>query len=376
MQPARRVSAPADRRCFAERHAMIPARELPHLGPLRLPEDSPVPALLRRIGLAAALIVIVAVVLWWDRDGLRDNAHPEQPLNFVGVFYFTVVSLTTVGYGDITPVTDEARLINAVLLTPIRVFLWALFLGTAYELTLLRLRFQEDRQMKDLRERLNDHVIVCGYGVKGRAIVDELLAHGQPRDQIVAIDTSEEAVAAAARDGLVALRGDASRESLLRAAAVEKATAVMAAPNRDDACVLMCLTVRNLAPSVQIIASAREEENVKLLYGAGADLVVTPSVSGGRLMAAAVRQRAVPHVLEDILAFGHGLAMAERIVQPEEAGLRVGELPGLDGVLILGVLRGREHVSFQHLATLRLASEDAVVYLVDESTGAQGMPHP
>src|SRR5687767_7616689 len=159
---------------------MVTPRDLPHLGPLRLPEGSPVSALLRRIGLAVALILIVAVVLWWDRDGLRDTAHPDRSITFVDVFYFTVVSLTTVGYGDIVPVTDLARLINALLLTPIRIFLWVLFLGTAYELTLLRLRFREERQMKDLHDRLRDHVVVCGYGVKGRAIVSELLAHGQP----------------------------------------------------------------------------------------------------------------------------------------------------------------------------------------------------
>lgn len=347
---------------------MNPTRDLPHLGPLRLPEDSPAPALLRRIGLAIGLIFVVAVVLWLDRDGLRDNAHPDRPITFVDVFYFTVVSLTTVGYGDIVPVTDVARLINALLLTPIRIFLWALFLGTAYELTLLRLQFREDRRMKDLHDRLNDHVVVCGYGVKGRAIVDELIAHGQPREQIVAIDIDEEATANAVRDGLVALRGDASSEALLRAAAVEKAVAVMAAPNRDDACVLLCLTVRSLAPGVQLVASAREEENVKLLYGAGADLVVTPSVSGGRLMAAAVRQRAVPHVLEDILASGHGLAMAERIVGAGEAGALASDLPDLSGMLILGVMRGREHYSFHRVATLPLAVGDVVVYLADDST--------
>ena len=80
-----------------------------------------------------------------DRDGLRDNAHPDRPMGFVDVFYFTVVSLTTVGYGDIAPVTDQARLVNAILLTPLRVFLWALFLGTAYELTVLRLRLRQER---------------------------------------------------------------------------------------------------------------------------------------------------------------------------------------------------------------------------------------
>jgi hypothetical protein len=59
---------------------MVTPRDLPHLGPLRLPEGSPVSALLRRIGLAVALILIVAVVLWWDRDGLRDTAHPDRPM--------------------------------------------------------------------------------------------------------------------------------------------------------------------------------------------------------------------------------------------------------------------------------------------------------
>ncbi len=352
------------------------ASDLPRLGPLRLPEGSPVPALLRRIGLAIALIVMVAIILWLDRDGLRDNAHPDRPLAFIDVFYFTVVSLTTVGYGDIVPVTDAARLINALLLTPIRIFLWALFLGTAYELTLLRLRLREDRRMKDLHDRLNDHVIVCGYGVKGRAIVDELIAHGQPRDQIVAIDIDESATEAAARDGLVALRGDASSEALLRAAAIEKAAAVMAAPNRDDACVLLCLTVRSLAPEVQLVASAREEENIKLLYGAGADLVVAPSVSGGRLMAAALHQRAVPHVLEDILAAGHGLVIAERAVKAEEVGYLAGDLPDLNGALLLGVMRGREHHSFARLADLWLEPGDVVVYLSDDANGAGSKSRP
>jgi voltage-gated potassium channel len=244
--------------------------------------------------------------------------------------------------------------------------LWALFLGTAYELTLLRLRLREDRRMKDLHDRLQDHVIVCGYGVKGRAIVDELIAHGQRRDQIVAIDTDEEATANAAKAGLVALRGDASSESLLRAAAVEKAAAVMAAPNRDDACVLLCLTVRSLAPNVQLIAAAREEENVKLLYGAGADLVVTPSVSGGRLMASAVRQQAIPHVLDDILSFSHGLAILERIVTNEEAGRIAFSLPGMERMLILGVMRDRRHISFHALPELPLQAGDVIVYLSDD----------
>ena len=117
---------------------------------------------------------------------------------------------------------------------------------------------------------------------------------------------------------------------------------------------LICLTVRSLAPEVRLVAAAREEENVKLLYGAGADLVVAPSVSGGRLMAAAVRQQAVPHFLEDLLSFGQGLDVAERVVRPEEAGRTVAELPDLRGALVLGVVRGARALPL--LAAGRLAA--------------------
>lgn len=342
---------------------MVPPGDLPHLGPLRLPETSPVPALLRRTLLAVVLVLTVVAVLWLDRGGLRDHSHDGRPLGFTDVLYFTVVSLTTLGYGDISPVTTEARLLNALLLTPIRIFLWVLFLGTAYEVTVLRLQRREERSMKELHERLKDHVVICGYGVKGRAIVAELVAHGHERGNIVIIDPSEGAVALAAREGLVALRGDASSEALLRAAVIERAGYVLAAPDRDDACVLICLTVRSLAPTAHLVAAAREEENIKLLYGAGADLVVAPSVSGGRLMASAVRQQAVPHFLEDVLAFGEGLAVAEREVRSDERGTLAHDLPDLKNVLILGVARGRERCPFYQLTGYPLEPGDIIVYL-------------
>lgn len=338
-------------------------RDLPHLGPLRLPEASPVPALMRRLALALSLILIVVVVIWFDREGLQDHARGGEPLGITDVIYFTVVSLTTLGYGDISPVTTEARLLNALLLTPIRVFLWVLFLGTAYEMTVLRLKFREIRYMRELEERLNDHVIICGYGVKGRAIVGELLAHGHDPQDIVAIDPSEDAVSVAVKEGLVAFRGDASSEELLKAAAVERASYVMVAPDRDDACVLICLTVRSLAPGVELVASVREEENIKLVYGAGASLVIAPSVSGGRLMASAVRQQAVPHFMEDVLAFGEGIAMSERVVTPDERGRLANQLSDLRGALILGVMRGTQRCPFYEIARYPLEPGDIVVYL-------------
>lgn len=340
----------------------------PQPGTLRLPERSPLPALLRRVGLAVGLIVMVAILLWFNRDGLRDNTHPDRPIGLVDVFYFTVVTLTTVGYGDIIPVTAEARLVNAVLLTPIRVFLWALFLGTAYELILRQ--YQEKVQMQKLRQRLSGHTILCGYGVKGRSIVSELLAHGHHPSEIVVIDPDEEMAQEAAAQDLVALRGDASAEAILRAAVVERAGHVLVAPNRDDASVLICLTVRTLAPQVRLVAAAREEENIKLLYKAGADVVIAPSVSGGRLMAAAVRQHAVTGFLEDLLEFGAGVDAGERVVGAEEAGRRVADLAELRDKLVLGVSRGGERCPFHRLQDWILQPGDVIVYL----TAAPGSP--
>jgi voltage-gated potassium channel len=345
-----------------------PSNEAPRLGFLRLPEDRPGRALLRRLFLAIGLIVAVSIVLWFDRDGLRDNAHPERAIRFVDVFYFTVVSLTTVGYGDIVPVTTGARLINALLLTPIRIFLWAVFLGTAYELTVLRLRLREERRMRDLHNRLHGHVVVCGFGVKGRAIVEELRAHDERPDEIVVIDESETAVAEAAKQGLVALQGDATTEALLNAASVKEAAWVLVAPHRDDAAVLICLTVRSISPEVKLVAAAREEENVKLLYRAGADLVVAPSVAGGKLMATAVRQHAVPHFLEDLLTFGQGLSVNECVVSPNDLGKAVKDAVPDPHALVLGVVRGAKRWRFHQLGDFRLEAGDIIVYLSDEPT--------
>ncbi len=329
---------------------------------LRLPEESPVPGLVRRIFLILALIAAATLLLWFTRDGLTDNTHKDKPLSFMDVLYFAIVSLTTVGYGDIVPVTPLARFINAILLTPVRVFLWALFLGTTYELTLQQ--YRERKQMTKLKDRLKDHAIVCGFGVKGRTIVAELMAHGLHADQIVVIEPNEEAIHKATEMGLVGLKGDASSEEILKAAAVEKARQVLVALDHDDICVLICLTVRHLNPGVRLVSSVREEENIKLLNAAGADVIVSPSITGGRLMSAAVSAPAVTDFMQDILSFGQGVDAVEHVVTPEQEGQLVKELQDKEGYFILGVTRGTKRWPFASVGDLRLKKGDVIVYLM------------
>jgi len=336
------------------------------LGLLRLPEKSPSRALINRVLLAVTLILLVSFCLWFDRDGLKDNIHPDRPIRFVDVFYFTVVSLTTVGYGDIVPSTGFARLVNAVFLTPVRLIVWAIFLGTAYELVLLRTR--ESFRMKQLHDRLKNHSIICGFGVKGQAILSELLAHGHDPEQILVIEPNEESAAKATAAGMAVLCGDASAEATLKAANIEDAGHILVAPHSDDQCVLICLTIRALNSKVRLIASAREEENVKLLYRAGADVVVAPAVTGGRLMGAAVEQTAVTRFLQDLLTFGSGLEAAERKVTPQEAGKTIADLADLKGKIVLGLLRGNDQINYEQCNNRPLETGDAIVYLTEHET--------
>lgn len=108
--------------------------------------------LLLRIGLVLALFAFVFVVLWLERDELKDNY--DQHMTAIDVLYFAMVTITTVGYGDIVPVSQQARLVDAVFITPIRLFIWFIFLGTTYQLVVSR--YREGYRMAKVQAALRD----------------------------------------------------------------------------------------------------------------------------------------------------------------------------------------------------------------------------
>jgi voltage-gated potassium channel len=326
---------------------------------VRLPvtEISPLSVLLRRLGLAALLVLIVSVITYLDRDGFRDAAGDE--MGVLDALYFGAVSVTSTGYGDITPVTDGARLINVLVVMPAGVLFLVILVSTTLEVLAERTRtvYREKRW----RTTLHDHTIVCGYGVKGRAAIETLRAHGTGAEAIVVIDARAEAVEEARRAGHAGVVADASASSALEAAGVRDAAAVVVAPDRDDSAVLITLTARELNPRARIVASVRESENAHLLEQGGADSVVVSSGAAGRLLGHAVKSPRVVQVLEDLLSVGEGLDVTEREVTREEVGLPLGSVPA--SAPILAVVRGEEVMRFDEPRVGELRPGDRLVCL-------------
>lgn len=317
-----------------------------------------------RLVMVLGVISLVVIMFWLDRGGLRDAV--DGHVSFADVVYFTMVTITTVGYGDIVPVTERARLIDALFVTPIRIFVWFVFLGTAYEFVIQKVR--EDYRMARLQRRLEGHVVICGYGNSGRVASHELVAKGHPPEKIVVIDISEQSVREAAEDGFIGIRGDAAKESIMRRAEVGKARAVIVSPGRDDTNVLIVLTVRQLHPTVKIISSVKVEENIKLVRQGGANVTVSPSKVGGFILADSVVRWHTADYLYDLMTADGRVSLTERVAAPHEVGLPMREVN--DG-LVVRVQRGGEHIGFWEKERSIIQENDILVIIVPNE-GEQG----
>ncbi len=313
-----------------------------------------------RVALVLALFLSVLAVFWIDRDGLYDEV--DGVISFLDVVYFTMVTVTTVGYGDIVPVTDRARLIDSFFVTPIRFFVLFIFVGTAYQMVFQRM--MEERRMRKLEDSLSDHVIVCGFGHSGRIAAVEMVAKGEKPEHVVVIDQSESAARAAAEAGFVALVGSCTSEDIMRRAVVQQARALILCVGRDDTAVLATLTARHLSKKLRIIASVRENENAKLLRQGGADVIVSPAKVGGYLLADAVESAYTVGLINEILTERGRVRLTERGPNEEEIGQRVRALP----ILVIGIEREKKRILFWDLGDTEVKPDDLMLVIEGPTT--------
>lgn len=286
--------------------------------PIRLPRSAvgPLRAIGRRVIFALSVLIFAILLVYFDREGYRDVN--EDGVSLLDAAYYTTVSLSTTGYGDITPASDTARLVNFLVITPLRIMFLIVLVGTTLEV--LTERGREQLRLNRWRSKVRDHVVVCGYGTTGRSAVRALRAAGTPPEQIVIVDISRTPLDQASAAGYAVIGGSSTRSEVLREAQAHLAKAIVVATERDDTAVLTVLTAREMAPKATISVSVRESENAHLLRQSGADTVVISAETSGRLLGMSTNASTVVDVVEDLLTSDEGLTIFERDLHPEEIG--------------------------------------------------------
>jgi voltage-gated potassium channel len=311
-----------------------------------------------RASLAFLLIGLVIAIHWFDRDGLKDN-H-DNVVSFLDVVYFTMISITTTGFGDIAPITDRARLIEAIIVTPVRIAVLFIFVGAAYDFVIKR--SWEKWRMARIQEQLTDHVVVLGYGISNGESVGELIERGIDPRTIVVIDLDEDRLAAAEKLGVNVMNADATRDETLKSVRIAEASSVLVSAGRDDTSILIVLTVRHLAPDVPISVVVRADDNELLARQAGANIVINPVRFTGLLLAGSVKGAHIADYLADLASVGGRVQLVERVVGPEECGKPITDLKS--GGTGLRVYRNGRAIGFWEEECQTLQPGDVVVEIV------------
>lgn len=317
--------------------------------------------------LVVGLIGIAVAVHWFDRAGLRDVYDSE--VSFVDVIYFTMISITTTGYGDIAPVSDRARLFDALIVTPIRIFVILIFLGTAYSFVFQRT--WDKWRMALIQRNLKNHIIVAGFGTSGSEAVDELLARGTDPRNITVVDVSQSALECAEELGCAVLEGDATRDTTLQSVRIDRASGMIVSAGSDDTSILITLTARHLAPALQISVAVRNEDNELPARAAGATTVINPVSFAGLLLAGSCHGAHIADYLADLASVHGRVQLGERRVTPDEQGKPLGAIATGLG---LRIYRDGQPIGFWEPEAQALAEGDMIIEITPGAGGERGAP--
>lgn len=256
--------------------------------------------------------------------------------SYVDSFYMTVITISTVGFTEVHELSDTGRLFASLIIVA--------GLGTAvYTFTRIGQVLLEGelltvlgrRRMKAELDRLNDHIIVCGYGRIGRPVVDNLVNENV---SFCVIDRDDSLETAFEDHGYVHLVADATEDETLRLAGVERARSLLALLPSDADNLYLTITAKSIRPEVAVIARSNDEKSVPKLEHVGADRVISPYSSASvRVLHAAMR----PNVVD----------LIDLVSEPSQMGLMLDEFsvaPGsaLDGHTLGEVdIRGRFRVT-------------------------------
>lgn len=281
--------------------------------------------------------------------------------------YMTVITLTTVGYGEVHSLSDSGRFFSIVLMiSGIGSMFYALGVGARVLLEgELRYILGRKRLSKKI-ENLKDHYIVCGFGRMGSIICRELMHNKAP---FVVIEGDPEIVSSMDAD-ILSLQGDATQDSVLKEAGIERAKGLISVLASDANNLYVVLSARGLNANLRIVARASEEGAEQKLMRAGADNVVSPYFTGGMRIAHTLLKPAVVDFIEFATRSGNlELQMEEVKVSAgskiagqslDECGIRK-DL----GIIIVAIKRESGEMEFNPTSTSIIKEGDTLVAMGD-----------
>lgn len=268
--------------------------------------------------------------------------HLIEGWDFLSSLYMTVITLSTVGFAEVYPLSSAGRIFTIFLIG-------AGIFTVTYTVSLVVSLLSEGKLGEYLRRReirmqlqaLDNHLIVCGCGVVGSEVVGALY---KADEKFVVVDKDEQALSQTVQEfpDIVYLEGDATREEVLKEAGVERARGLLAIIGNDADNVYVVLTARFLNSHLRIVARAIQPEAIEILKRAGADYVICPQKIGGSRMAAAALRPQVSSFLDLVMqSESLDLTLDEVEVQPNSAlsgkSLRELDLPGKIGLIVVAI---------------------------------------
>ena len=242
--------------------------------------------------------------------------HWLEGMTVVDALYMTVITISTVGFGEVRELSAMGRIFTiALILGGGGIVAYTLSVTAEFVMSGEWRNILEARRNSRMLSKLSDHVIVCGFGRVGRRVSDELTQEGV---QFIVVDINPERVEHAWELGYVAVVGNAANETMLTEAGIKEARALIACVNSDAENVFIILTARSLNPSLQIIARANYEDSEPKMIRAGANRTIVPYDISGKRMVTMLMRPNVADFLDEVAHVGGMELLLEQIhVSPE-----------------------------------------------------------
>lgn len=315
--------------------------------------------LFRRLVFVAGLIALVLVT-----GTIGFTVIDHYPV--FDAFYMTLITVSTVGYAEIHPLSHAGRVFNSFLIFFGVITMFVAIGAMTQSIIALELgEYFGKRRNRRMIEKLDKHFIVCGYGRVGHSAAQELKRAGVP---FVVVDRDAERTERATQAGMLAVTADSTHDETLRTVRVERARGLISALATDADNLFVILSAKNLNPKLFVATRAAEAEAEEKLRRAGADALFAPYTTAGQRLAQAVLR---PHVFQffDLAMKGTGFDVdIEQVRVPESSGFAARSLEQMRirrdlGVIVLGIRKADGAMLFNPAAETVICGGDYLIVM-------------